>query len=106
MAERKIIWTATADKQLQLILDYWLDRNRSAEYPNKILRLVDEYVEQIANRPDSYRLTEHRNNRVCVMGTFSIYFKRINNTVYITSFWDNRQNPKRLKRILKRKDGT
>jgi len=60
MAERKIIWTATADKQLQLILDYWLDRNKSAEYPNKILRLVDEYVEQIVNRPDSYRLTEHR----------------------------------------------
>ena len=48
MVERKIIWTATADKQLQLILDYWLERNKSAEYPNKILQLVDEYVEQIA----------------------------------------------------------
>lgn len=106
MVERKIIWTATADKQLQLILDYWLERNKSAEYPNKILQLVDEYVEQIAIRPDSYRLTEHRNNRVCVMGTFSIYFKCIKSIVFITSFWDNRQNPKKLKRILRQKDST
>lgn len=106
MAERKIVWTATADQQLQDILNYWLDKNKSTEYPTKILRLVNEYVEQIATRPDSFRLTEHSTNRVCVLGTFSIYFKKIQNIIYITCFWDNRQNPKRLRRILRRGDDT
>ena len=101
MAEREIIWTDTADKQLQSILEYWLQKNQSAEYPKKILKLVDGYVEEIITRPDSYRLTEHGNHRVCVMGRFSIYFKRIENIIYITCFWDNRQNPKRLSRVLK-----
>ncbi len=106
MAEGKIVWTATADKQLQHILDYWLNRNKSAEYPNKILRLVDEYVEHILNRPDSFRITEYSNTRVCVMGTFNIYFKKIHNVIFITCFWDNRQNPKRLRKIIRRGDGT
>jgi hypothetical protein len=105
MAEREIVWTATADKQLQHTLDYWLDRNKSIEYPNKILLLLDEYIEHIANRPDAFRLTHHTTNRVCVMGTFSIYFKEINNVIYITCFWDNRQNPKRLRIVLRRGNG-
>lgn len=49
MAEKEVVWTDTADKQLQQILEYWLDRNKSPEYPNKILRLVDEYVEHISS---------------------------------------------------------
>jgi hypothetical protein len=106
MAEREIIWTVTAEKQLDNILEYWFNKNLSVEYPNRILRLVDEYIEIINNSPDSFRLTEYANHRVCVMGVFSIYFKRIDNLIYITCFWDNRQSPKRLKRILKRKNDT
>ncbi len=104
MAERKIVWTATADMQLQCILEYWLNKNKSTKYPTKILRLVDEYVEHISNRPNSFRLTEHSGTRICVIGTFSIYFKTINHIIYITCFWDNRQNPKRLRRILRHGD--
>lgn len=106
MVEREIIWTETAEKQLQNALDYWLEKNASVEYPKKLLRLVDEYVGYISERPDSYKLTEHGKNRVCVMGTFNIYFKRTANQIYITCFWDNRQDPKRLTRILRRRNGT
>ena len=106
MVEREIIWTETAGKQLQQILDYWLDKNASPEYPKKILQLVEEYIGYILQRPDSFRLTEHGTNRVCVIGVFSIFFKRKYSKIYITCFWDNRQDPNRLIRILRKRKGT
>ena len=86
MVERVIIWTETADRQLQDILEYWLKKNESSEYPKKILQLVDEYIGYISQRPDSFKLTEHSQNRICVIGVFSIYFKRKVNQIYVTCF--------------------
>jgi plasmid stabilization system protein ParE len=103
MAEREIVWTVTAEQQFQKILEYWLDKNKSSEYPTRILKLVDDHIADISNRPDSYRLTEYNNTSVCVIGVFNIYFKKKNDKVYITCFWDNRQDPHKLQKVLRRK---
>jgi plasmid stabilization system protein ParE len=106
MVKRNIVWSKTATRQLHHILDYWLNRNKSIAYPNKILDLVDEYTEMIIQRPLSFRLCGHNSNRVCIIGVFSIYFKVNSSKIIITSFWDNRQDPKKITKILRKRNGT
>jgi hypothetical protein len=45
-------------------------------------------------------MSEHPNTRVASLGNFSIFFKIGKNTILITAFWDNRQDPKKLVKEL------
>jgi len=36
------------------------------------------------------------------MGHFSLFYKLDKNTIIITAFWDNRQDPKQLLEIVKK----
>lgn len=103
MAKRKVIWTRTADVQFVGILEYWLNRNKSNTYPKKLLKLVSKRTNQIAEQPFIFKLTDFNDTRVASLGNFSIYYKCYEKEIIITAFWDNRQNPKKLLKILENK---
>ncbi len=103
MVKRTIVWTRTADIQLVGILEYWVNRTKSNNYSKKLLKLVSQRTEQIAQNPFIYILTDFKDIRVASLGNFSIYYKITEQQIIITAFWDNRQNPKGLLRILKKK---
>ena len=101
MADRRIVWTETAAKQRRKILKYWRKRNKSNTYPLKLLQLSDEETKLIAQNPELFHPADYPNTRVAPMGYFSIYYQTTKTEVIITAFWDNRQNPKKLLRLLK-----
>lgn len=101
MAQRKIVWTKTADIQFAGVLEYWLKRNKSNTYSKRLIRLVTERTKQIAKTPYMYKSTDFNNVRVASLGNFSIYYKVASESVIITAFWDNRQDSKKLLDILK-----
>ena len=103
MAKRNVIWTRTADIQFVGILEYWVKRNKSNSYSKKLLKLVSERTKQIAEKPLIYKATDFKDTRVASLGNFSIYYKFNDTEIIITAFWDNRQNPKKLLKILKNK---
>ncbi len=103
MAKRYVIWTRTADIQFVGILEYWAKRNKSNVYSKKLVKLVSERTKQIADRPLIYKATDFRDIRVASLGNFSIYYKVSDKEIIITSFWDNRQDPKKLLKILENK---
>ena len=47
-----------------------------------------------------YKATDFKNVRVASLGNFSIYYKVLDKEIIITAFWDNRQDPKELLKIL------
>ncbi len=100
MAKRNIVWTKTADVQFSGILEYWVHRNKSNSYSKKLVHLVSERTEQIAAAPLIYKSTDYNNYRVASLGNFSIFYKVTNSEIIITSFWDNRQDPNKLLKIL------
>jgi plasmid stabilization system protein ParE len=104
MAQKKIIWTETAARQRRSILGYWLHRNQSNGYPLKLLRLSNEKANQIAANPMLYKAADIPNMRVAAMGHFSMFYKTIDDTIIITAFWDNRQDPKELLKLLRTED--
>lgn len=103
MAKRSIVWTKTADIQFVGILEYWVKRNKSNAYSRKLVKLVTKRTRQIAKNPFTYKSTDFKDIRVTSMGNFSIFYKVTEKHIIVTAFWDNRQDPKKLLKILKRK---
>jgi len=103
MAKRNVIWTRTADIQFVGILEYWAKKNKSSRYSKKLLKLVSERTKQIAEKPLIYKATDFKDTRVASLGNFSIYYKFNDTEIIIIAFWDNRQNPKKLLKILENK---
>ncbi|MDI9310080.1 MAG: type II toxin-antitoxin system RelE/ParE family toxin [Limnohabitans sp.] len=103
MAKRNVIWTRTADIQFVGVLEYWVNRNKSTIYSKKLVKLVSERTKQIAEQPLIFKLTDFNDTRVASLGNLSIYFKFNDQEIIITAFWDNRQNPKKLLKILENK---
>ena len=103
MAKRTVRWTRTADIQYVGILEYWVKRNKSTTYSKKLIKIVAERTKQIAETPFIYKKTDFKDTRVVSLGNFSIFYKMTDEQILITSFWDNRQDPKKLLRILEDK---
>lgn len=101
MAKRIVKWTRTADIQYVGILEYWVKRNKSAAYSRKLIKIVEKRTKQIAETPFIYKKTNFKDTRVASLGNFSIFYKVRENEIIITAFWDNRQNPEKLLKILK-----
>ncbi|MBI1184468.1 type II toxin-antitoxin system RelE/ParE family toxin [bacterium] len=100
MAKRAVRWTKTADLQFVGVLEYWAMRNKSTSYPNKLIKLVTQLTTRISETPLLFKEAHYKKNRVAVMGHFSIFYKVVNDEILITAFWDNRQDPKNLLKLL------
>ncbi len=105
MAKRIVEWTATAIRQRRSILKYWTLKNGSTTYAEKIMRISEKHTESIAENPFAFRPADFPDTHVAAMGHFSIYYRITESIIFVTAFWDNRQDPKKLIRLLK-KDGT
>lgn len=102
MALLEIVWTATALKQRNYIFQYWNERNKSKIYSQKLNTKVKERIGLLKSNPNIGIKTELEGTRAVSLGHFSIFYKRIGETIYITAFWDNRQDPKKLFKFLQR----
>lgn len=102
MAKRNVVWTKTADIQFVGVLEYWVKRNKSNTYSIKLVRLVSEITKQIAEYPLIYKKTEFKDTRKASFDNFSIYYKVREKEILITAFWDSRQDPQKLLKILEK----
>ena len=100
MAKKSVVWTQTAIKQRRQILKYWTIRNKSITYAEKLIGLIKERIDLIVKNPLAGKPTNHFDTREAAMGNFSIYYKLYNNQIFISAFWDNRQDPKKLIKVL------
>ena len=104
MASREIIWTNTAAKQRRSILAYWVDKTGSSEFSIKLLQASSKRVCYLADYPGFGQQSEFPNTRVTSLGHYSIYYQINENQIIVTAFWDNRQDPKKLYRLLQTGD--
>ncbi|MES2591908.1 MAG: type II toxin-antitoxin system RelE/ParE family toxin [Bacteroidota bacterium] len=100
MAKRSIVWTETAAKQRREILKYWTKRNGSTIYAEKLIKHISNQTKTILNHPESYKSADFPETRESAIGHFSIYYKVTPDLLIITAFWDNRQDPKGLLKLL------
>lgn len=100
MAKRVVVWTETATRQRREILKYWLTRNKSTAYPEKLIKQISDQVKVIQGNPESFKLTNFSETRLSAIGHFSILYKFTKEQIIITAFWDSRQDPEKLAELL------
>lgn len=106
MAKRTVVWTETAAKQRREILKYWVKRNGTTTYAEKLIKLIAEQIKVIQNNPKLFKKADFPNTHVSALGHFSIFYQFTKDLLIITAFWDNRQDPKKLLDILKKTTDT
>jgi plasmid stabilization system protein ParE len=100
MAKRKIVWTETAAKQRRETLKYWTERNKSTSYAEKLIEITARHLKVISKNPEAFKETEIQNIHESAMGHFSIYYKITQDHIIVVAFWDNRQDPEKLLKVI------
>lgn len=98
----KIIWTKTAVIQRRKILSYWNERNKSKIYSQKLVLEIKQRIEFLVNNPEIYIQTSYPDIRTSTLGHYNIFYKITPSELIVIAFWDNRRNPKKLTKILKK----
>lgn len=94
---KKIIWSVKAQDDRKRIFAYWNKRNKSNRYSIKLNKLFEEAVIIIANYPKIGKMTNHLNIRIKIVRDYLIYFKELDEEIYILTIFSSHRNPANLK---------
>lgn len=99
---KRIIWTPNARDEKKRILSYWLKRNKSNVYSKKLNILFKQAIHLIANKPIPRRITDFEDVYVKIVRDYKIFFTEDEESIYIISIWDTRQDPNKLEDVIKK----
>ena len=100
---KQIIWSRRAQTDRKEILKYWNKRNKSNIYSKKLNGLFIEVVRLISQYPEIGKLTDDKKARIKIVRDYLIIYEVDDkDRLLILTVWDSRQNPQRLKKILRK----
>lgn len=93
----QIEWSVTASKQRVLVLEFWIERNKSETYSKKILKETLRFEKLLIKNPFLGQITDFEEvRRILILKNFSMYYKISNNLIQIVGFRDNRRDHNNL----------
>jgi plasmid stabilization system protein ParE len=93
MAKYKIEWSIEARLDLIDILEYYLERNKSAVYSNKLNSKIKRSLKLIAQNPLIGIKSEIESVRALITGDYQIIFEITDNLIVVLMIWDCRRDP-------------
>jgi plasmid stabilization system protein ParE len=93
MAKYKIEWSIEARLDLIDILEYYLERNKSAVYSNKLNSKIKRSLKLIAQNPLIGIKSEIESVRALITGDYQIIYETIDNLIVVLMIWDCRRDP-------------
>lgn len=100
MAESKIVWSDTALNQRRQIFEYWNQRNGNTKYSERIRVLTNNRIKLIIKNPEAFLKVDFENTHVTIIENFKLFYRIYPEIIMITAFWDTRQNPEKLFKLL------
>ncbi|MGJ3234074.1 type II toxin-antitoxin system RelE/ParE family toxin [Marivirga sp.] len=90
-------WLPEAELTYALVLEY-LDENWTTKEIEKFIDRTDEVINFISQNPEQYFYLKKKNSyRAVVTKHVSLYYKIQSTEIELLIFWDNRQDPEKLK---------
>lgn len=90
---KKVRWTASSITDRTNIYKYWLERNQSDVYPEKLEQLFEKSAELISNFPNIGTRTDYRKVYSKVVRDYKIFYRIKPDEIQILRVWDTRQHP-------------
>lgn len=96
----EVIWTEPALDELNQVYEYYRKNYSESAAVNIFNKLVDaaDSLSPFPNMASVEELLKHRKEcfRSLVEGNYKIIYYVVNDTIYVATLWDCRQNPIRL----------
>lgn len=93
MVKRKIEWLAEANLDLKDILNFYIERNGSANYSKKLNKKFNKSIQLIAKNPFIGTQTDFSKVRTLITDDYQIIYEIFDRVILIIKIWDCRRNP-------------
>lgn len=103
MAKKEVIWSLRAQQDRFEILEYWINRNKSKVFSEKLLKLFIQSCELISNHPRIGKPTNFKNIRFKIIFDYLLFYEESESRIEVLFVWDSRQDPEKLNKLLKSK---
>ncbi len=100
---REIIWSDRSLELLKDILDYWVDRNGTVTYSEKLYSLIQIALIQLAQYPEIGGLTENTKIRYKKVKTYYIYFTYTETSLKVIAVSHVKRGPIYIDSLIKAK---
>lgn len=97
MAQKQIRWTSKAINDKFEILDYWINRNKSKRFSEKLDLLFDKSLEQLKKFPDQGKRTNYKNIRIKIVRNYLMYYLLENEYIIVIRIWNAKRDPDKIK---------
>nr|WP_276559861.1 type II toxin-antitoxin system RelE/ParE family toxin [Roseivirga pacifica] len=77
-------------------MNFWVKKTKSKTYSIKLNRLFEAATLLIQDYPEIGKPTDIENVRIKIVRDYLIFYEVIDDTLFILSIWDSRQNPETL----------
>jgi len=101
MDELTVFWTITARKQRDRVFRYWNKRNKSTAYSKKLNLAIRERTDLLKIYPEMGKPTNFKETRAVIMGHYSILYQIQKSKIFLTAFWDNRDDPEKFLKSMR-----
>lgn len=98
---KRLIWSPLARKIRKEILQYWILRNKSKYYSQKLNILFENSAQQIADFPYSGISVSDNIYRGKLIKDYYILYKIKDDSIEILFIWDTRKDPADLLKLIK-----
>ncbi len=85
MAKKKIIWSIRAKQDRLNIFEYWINRNKSKTYSEKLYKLFNQATKIISEHPDIGKPTDIENVRIKIIRDYLMIYEEYKNRIEILS---------------------
>ena len=98
---KRLVWSPLARKIRKEILQYWILRNKSKYYSQKLNVLFENSAQQIADFPYSGISVSDNIYRGKLIKDYYILYKIKDDSIEILFIWDTRKDPADLLKLVK-----
>lgn len=93
----KIVWTDNALSELKNTFDY-LEKEWTHRELHNLAREIEKTIKLISNNPTLFPVySKNKVHKAVIKKLNTIYYRKVNDTIEILSFFSNRQNPDKRK---------
>ena len=96
---KKIVWSRRALIERFQILEYWMKRNKSSKFSEKLDKLFLQKIELLSLHPFIGKKTTSKSVRVKIARDYLIFYEILDTEIHILSIKDGRLHPTKSKNI-------
>ena len=96
----QIEWTPDAKSHLNEILEYWVERNGTRTYSQKLYESVKNVLLVLSKYPKSGKITENQFVRSKIVKNYYIFYSFDEELLSVLGFCDMRRDPEFISSIL------